>query len=356
MKNVLYISNIEVSYRTKFFNELSKKCNLTVLYERRKSKNRNENWTKSEKSNYKIEFLNGVKIKNESAFSFKIFKYILDKKYDTIIFGCYNSFVQMITILFMKLFRKKYSLNIDGEVFINENSGLKNKIKKFFIRGAEKYFVASEKSAEAIKNITKSNNIYPYYFSSLTTKEIEENRKNINVNKNNYILVVGQYFYYKGLDIALEVASKDKSLKYKFVGMGYRTEIFEEKAKELNCLDNIKIIPFLEKKELFKEYQNCKMLLLPSRQECWGLVINEAASFGCPIVSTYGSGSAIELLEDKYSQFIAKPNDVGDLYQKIKNLNHYDNIEEYKNYLMEISKKYNIENMVKKHIEAIENT
>ena len=38
--------------------------------------------------------------------------------------------------------------------------------------------------------------------------------------------------------------------------------------------------------DLYKEYQQCKCVLLPSKKECWGLVINEAASFGCPIIST----------------------------------------------------------------------
>ena len=33
-KKVLYISNIQVPYRVRFFNLLAEKCDLTVLYER----------------------------------------------------------------------------------------------------------------------------------------------------------------------------------------------------------------------------------------------------------------------------------------------------------------------------------
>lgn len=36
MKEVLYISNVEVPYRNEFFNQLALKCNLTVLYEKSK--------------------------------------------------------------------------------------------------------------------------------------------------------------------------------------------------------------------------------------------------------------------------------------------------------------------------------
>lgn len=61
MKKILYISNIQVPYRVKFFNELSKYCDLTVLYERKNSTNRDIKWSKSEEDKYKVIFLNGFK-------------------------------------------------------------------------------------------------------------------------------------------------------------------------------------------------------------------------------------------------------------------------------------------------------
>ena len=44
MKRILYLTNIQVPYRVRFFNELSKKCDLTVLYERSQSGNRNNDF------------------------------------------------------------------------------------------------------------------------------------------------------------------------------------------------------------------------------------------------------------------------------------------------------------------------
>ena len=95
MKKVLYLTNIEVPYRVCFFNELAKHCDLTVLYERKKSSNRNNEWSKSEKHIFKSKYLNGIKIKAENAFSFGILKEIFSD-YDVVIVGCYNSPVQKI--------------------------------------------------------------------------------------------------------------------------------------------------------------------------------------------------------------------------------------------------------------------
>lgn len=41
---LLYITNIPSPYRVDFFNELSKYCDLTVLFERKKADDRDDNW------------------------------------------------------------------------------------------------------------------------------------------------------------------------------------------------------------------------------------------------------------------------------------------------------------------------
>lgn len=342
MKKILYISNIEVPYRVKFFNELSRKCELTVVYERSKSKNRNSEWTKSEKSNYKVMYLDGINIKQENSFSLKIFKFILED-FDEIIFGCYNSVIQILAIIFMKILRKPYSVNIDGETFIY-NRGFKNRVKKMILSGAKKYYIAGDKSSQNLKRIIGNSDIYTYYFSSITENEMITRRKKYN-RKDGKVLVIGQYYDYKGLDIAIDVADKLKNINFRFIGSGNRSNLLQEKIKEKN-VKNIEIIPFLQTDELEKEYQQCKALLLPSRKECWGLVINEAASYGVPIVATTGSGAAMEFLSEKYDMFLANPDSPDDLCEKMKKLLNYSRINEYQEYLMDKSKEYTIEKSV----------
>ena len=352
MKKVLYLTNIEVPYRVCFFNELAKHCDLTVLYERKKSSNRNNEWSKSEKHIFKSKYLNGIKIKAENAFSFGILKEIFSD-YDVVIVGCYNSPVQMLAILTMKILRKPYILSVDGENFINDNS-LKTKMKRFFIKGAEKYLVAGEKSADSLKKAVGDREVIPYYFSSLYKDEIENNSKtSFGVKRNDTVLVVGQYFDYKGMDVALKAARLDSSIRYKFVGMGNRTQLFIEE-QEIMPSDNIEFIPFLQKHQLEEEYKSCSMVVLPSRQECWGLVINEAASFGTPIVSTWGSGAAVEFISGQFMDCLAEPDNPQALYNAIKSLINSKNKDDYSRFLIEKSKKYCIENSVKAHMSVIE--
>lgn len=352
MKRVLYITNIEVPYRVRFFNELAKYCDLTVLYERETSKNRNDTWAKSEQQYFKSKYLNGVKVGNESTFSFKILKEVLSP-YDCIIVGCYNSPVQMFAILFMRLLHIPYFLNLDGEPFLSSD-GLKAKLKRFFLTGADKYLVAGEKSGESLKSFISSEKIIPYYFSSLSKQEIDAHcSTGIQHCRNDVILVIGQYYDYKGMDVALEAARMDSSLRYKFIGMGIRMEQFLKDFRE-KIPENIEMIPFLPKEALQEEYRNCAMLVLPSRQECWGLVVNEAASYGMPIVSTWGSGCAVEFIAQEYPQYLAKPGNAEDLYKRIRVLKNMWDHSEYSRFLQAKSRNYSIERSAEIHLQQIE--
>ena len=345
MKRILYFTNIEVPYKVKFFNELSKKTELTVIYERTASSNRDETWAKSVDANYKRVFLKGIKCGNENALSLGFIKY-LRRSYDEIIISCINSPVQVLAILYMRFKKIKYTVSLDGEQFIEGNS-IKNTLKKFIINGADKYYTAGEKSASTLSEIVDTDNIKPYYFSPMSEDELGEHAATEN-NREKYVLIVGQYFDYKGLDVAVKVAREDSSINYVFVGMGKRTELF---VRELKVEDsNITVIPFLQKPELNKQYCKASVMLLPSKKECWGLVINEAASFGTPIVATEGSGAAVEFLKDNYPQYLKKNDDIKGLYLAIKDLLANEN-QQYSLFLKKKSSQYSIERMVEVHAE-----
>ena len=346
MKKVLYLSNIEVPYRVRFFNELARHCELTVLYERQRSANRDAKWTQSEERRYQVKYLHGIKLGGENSFSLGILKDVLSD-YDHVIVGCFNSPSQMLAMLVMRLFRRKYILNLDGEPFL-EGGGLKGKIKRFFVKKASKYLVAGEKAAESVAKIVGDRPVFAYPFSSLTRQENADHAALANrCQRSDTVLVVGQYFDYKGMDVALAAARLDHTIRYKFVGMGGRTELFRQ---EQQVPENVELIDFLQKQDLEQEYQTCGMLVLPTRQECWGLVVNEAASFGMPIVSTRGSGAAVEFLADGYSEYLAEPDDPRSLYMAILCLKSKKNNEEYEKYLVEKAGKYSIEDCVDAHL------
>ena len=350
MKNVIYITNKEVPYKVEFFNHLSNYCNLKVIYENQKQKDRDEKWAKSIKNKFEYSYLYTNSRKRK--ISLKLIKYLFKQKNSIIIFGCINSPLQMFTFLLMRLLKKKYTLNLDGEYFTDEKS-LKNKLKKYILKNADHYLIAGEEATKHFKKVMNVDNVTCYHFSSLTSKDIELNKKNKNrLDSNKKILIVSRYVGFKGLDVLLQVAKKTPNYKYIFVGVGNSYNEFKEIVNSMK-LKNIEIISFLEKKELFKLYEECEIFVLPTLYECWGLVINEAASFGIPIVSTKGSGAAVDFLLPNYKKYLAEPGSVEDLYNKIIDITK-NSQEEYSRYLLKKSEEYTIERIVEEHMRWID--
>mgnify|MGYP003297122686 CR=1 FL=1 len=82
---VLWLTFIPSPYRVSFFEELSKYCDLTVLFERESSSYRNGTWDKFEFVGFRGVILNGVTIFKNDKLCLNVKPYLLDDTYDLIV-------------------------------------------------------------------------------------------------------------------------------------------------------------------------------------------------------------------------------------------------------------------------------
>jgi glycosyltransferase involved in cell wall biosynthesis len=76
----------------------------------------------------------------------------------------------------------------------------------------------------------------------------------------------------------------------------------------------------LSEGELAQRYVDADVFALLSRHEPWGVVVNEAAASGLPLVLTDRVGAAYDLLRDGENGFLVRADDVGaaaDALQKL---------------------------------------
>ena len=100
-------------YRVDFFNELGKLCDLTVLFERRPDQitDKEKSWFHEDFTHFKGIYLKSITFRN-TAFSLEQFKYLRkNAEYDYIVIGMYSTFIQMSSLLYLKLFKIPYLLN-----------------------------------------------------------------------------------------------------------------------------------------------------------------------------------------------------------------------------------------------------
>lgn len=119
---------------------------------------------------------------------------------------------------------------------------------------------------------------------------------NFSLNKK-YILYAGNLEYIKGSDYLIpiykEVLKKDKNVEMIIIGNGEMKYEMLNKIKCENLSNNIHCINHIPQDKLSIYMGISDVLILPSRNEAWGCVINEALACGIPVV-----GSSIKGIEE----------------------------------------------------------
>jgi glycosyltransferase involved in cell wall biosynthesis len=103
-----------------------------------------------------------------------------------------------------------------------------------------------------------------------------------------------------------------------FVGDGPLRAAIATTAEELGV--PVRVQPGVPAEAMPRVYAAADMLALPSREEIWGLVANEAMACGLPVIISNACGAAADLVEDGMSGLVVPPGDVGRLADAIEAL------------------------------------
>ena len=224
MKNrlkVLWLTNIPSPYRVDFFNEFGKYCDLTVLFEKRASAERNKSWQNYKIINFKAVFLKGISVGVAESICLGIIKYLNKKKYDKFFVTNYSDISGILAIAVMKIRRISYIIEGDG-AFEGSGDGIKEKLKKWIISDAELCFSTSEEHDKYYKRYG-ANNIIRYPFTSVKEEDL---LSTLQVTNKDRIL----------LRNSMKISERTSIL---FFGDFLRHDLFEKNCEMIEKLINI---------------------------------------------------------------------------------------------------------------------
>jgi glycosyltransferase involved in cell wall biosynthesis len=127
-------------------------------------------------------------------------------------------------------------------------------------------------------------------------------------------LYVGRLEPEKGLDVLIKAMSGVPG-RLVVIGSGSLEPEVRAAAGEA-----IRIVGQLTRDELVPWYAAADALVLPSRSEPWGMVLNEGAAAGLPLVSTDAAGAAHDLIEPGGNGFRVPADDVAALAAALRAL------------------------------------
>lgn len=365
MMNILYISGIPSPYRVDFFNELSRFCNLTVIYEKKESDERDEAWKLGKHGEYNSIFLTGIHTDVDKALSFSVISYLKKLKYDLVVMHGYISPTAMIAIEYMKMKKIKFCIEVDGGL-IKQDSLIVGLVKRHFMSGADFWLSTGEHCSKYLKHYgATETNIYKYPFTSIRRNKILPSimgkeqkdivRKSIGIKESKIILTVGQFIPRKGIDVLIAAAAELKGDIGIYIIGGKPTELYKQEAQKVKSA-RIYFMGFMSGEMLGEYYKAADVFVLPTREDVWGLVVNEAMAYGLPVITTNKCIAGLELIEPGVNGYLYSVESVRELTDCIQKsiLNESDRVQ-MGNRNIEKIKKYTIENMAKRHMEIFLN-
>lgn len=364
MKKVLFYSNIPSPYRVDFFNELGKHCDLTVIFELSYSPERDDKWKDYNFKNFKGIVLDGKRISTDTAFCPNITKYLKAERYDEVVVTVLASPTAILAVNWLKRHHIPYIYEGDGG-FIHPDNKIKYLIKKRIISGAKYCFSTSKAFDEYCINYGASfEGLIRYPLSSICNEDIiprclslEEKsalKENCHMAEKKCIVSVGQMIERKGFDILLKAAKNLSDEWGIYLIGGNATKELEELVSKLRLENKVHFLDFMDKKTLWKYYQAADLFLLPTREDIWGLVVNEAMANGLPVVSSDKCIAALEMVEDEKNGYIFQSENTEELGQVLKMVN--DNpliLVEMAENAREKAYDFTIEKMVDAHIKQM---
>lgn len=360
---ILYLVNIPSPYRVEFFDLLGKACTLTVCYEEKISdqKDRDPKWFKknNQGNTYKEVYLNTRNVVSKKV-CFDVADYVLNKQYDLVVIADYASPTGIYSIIRMKMKRIKFAIEADGAQ-VKSGKGLKEGLKKWLISSAH-WWLSSGKVCDDYFLFygASRNRIYRYPFTSLSDQEIETKRVQVNkagvrsklgIKEEKIILSVGQFIHRKGFDVLIKACKGLGSDTGVYIVGGKATREYLDLIQKYE-LKQVYFLEFMSKEELSEFYASADIFVLPTREDIWGLVINEAMAHGLPIVTTDRCVAGLELVENGINGYIVNVDDPISMHDRMNELLQNDQlrVQMKKNNINKI-KGYTIEKMTDVHME-----
>ena len=308
---VLWLTTMPSPYRVDFFNLLGQSCQLTVCYEVQLTAEREKSWINLDSSHFRSIYLKNRK-SGGAPFCPDFNRYIT-REYDIVLISNYICPTAMWAVPKLRRLRIPYFIVADGAYIHPERKWL-TLLKRRLMRNAA-YFLSSGPVTTRYFMYygVRREQIFEYHFTSLWQKDIargvlprEEKarlREGLGIGEPFMVLSVGQFVHRKGYDILLEACQGLPEQIGVYIVGGQPTQEYLRLQQEKG-LKHVHFVGFQSKEELARFYRAADCFVLPTREDIWGLVINEAMGYGLPVVTTDRCVAGLELVENGKNGYI----------------------------------------------------
>lgn len=361
MKHVVILTNIPAPYRVDFFDYLKERYiedRFTIIYSSKNEDNRS--WVVEEEKLKDAVFLDSATIAVRKRFDTTylhipkgVQKVLKELKPDVVVGSEYNPTV-LQALRFCRKHRIPFVSWTDGTLFSERNRNFIQKfLRTYVVARADAYIGSSTKSKEA--QIFYGADEKKCHISFLAV-DVEQYLQQPQGKGTGKILCVGSLIERKGIDLLFRALSHVESpYELYLAGNGSEKQTLQDLAKRLKIEDRIHFLGQLSKEELLKHYGDSDLFVLPTREDCFALVILEAMCAGLPIVCSRCADGAYDLIENGKNGLMVDPYDEMSFADALEKILQNEKLrKEMGSYSLKMTEKFRFSNISKGYMDAIE--
>ncbi len=324
---VAIVHNIISPYRVALFEELAKEKELDVHLYYSSETHRERNWRINVGHGYDYELLSGKPIEIGPIifnWSPSVLCRLLRNDHDVIIIGGMSDLTSQLAMLAAKIKGTPCLIWSEGVESSTSTLGkIIGPLVRSLIRESDGVIVPGKASFEFHRNmgitperITLApdavDNDHILDIAAHKCPEREMLRSSMNLKDRKVILFVGRMIERKGPDHLLKAFkslhehASDTTLI--MVGDGPMRRDLEELRRKENIPDVI-FTGWVSDDEKIAHYLAADLFVLPTHEDVWGLVLNEAMVMGLPILTTSKAGAYLDLANEDNARVISDANE-----------------------------------------------
>lgn len=227
------------------------------------------------------------------------------------------------------LARKRRAVFSDSTLNDRPQTFTKSALKRVFFGLCHGYFTYGERGAQfLVKHGARPERIFlRCQAAALPVSYSAETARSMRLAKGPpadrpRVLYVGRLSAEKSLDTLLvafaEFSHRHPAAELVIIGTGPEKASLEQLGAALGIADRARFTGAKSAQELEEEYARASFLVLPSLSEPWGLVVNEAMSYGCPALVTTACGCVPELVQPGLTGYTFTAGDSTELAEKME--------------------------------------
>jgi Glycosyltransferase len=257
-----------------------------------------------------------------------LFRKVVDSDADLVLIPGYEKPEYWAMLLAAIVRGKKRAVFCDSTLYDRPQSVVKGLLKRVFFARCDGIFCYGERAREFLLHYgVPHRKIFQRYQAAAlpdgySAAEARSARLRLAPPSSEpRFLYVGRLSPEKSLDVLLHafrsVLDAKPGARLVVVGAGSDGARLAGLASELGLGGVVEFAGSMGQEALAAQYARASCLVLPSRTEPWGLVVNEALHYACPVVVSDHCGCVPELVRDGITGFAFRSGDPGDLAAKL---------------------------------------